>query len=206
MTMPAGGGPDAFRSGPFFGILIVVGLVGLFIAVGPGRMRERGPTAEDRAGTERPVAGGQSPAPPAGAESDPAARRPVAETLAKDPASDPGRELARARAAREEARVRYEAARAGVAEAQALMSRSERDVEELERFIEELEARGEDPVDHADEGMERFMPAFEAYEVAIGRLERAEEEEAIARLEFLAAEQRLQAARRHADSTARSHP
>ena len=196
MMRPAGGGPGVLRAGRFFGTLIVVGLVGLVLVFSLARMRNRDSSAGDHDGTERPVGEAGAPSPGGRARSDPEARLPVEGAPATHAQSDPAEELERARRARDEARSRYEAARASVAEAQALMSRSERDVEELERFIEELEARGEDPVDHAEEGMERFMPAFEAYEAAIDRLEQAEEEEAIARLEFLGAEQRLEAAQK----------
>ena len=58
---------------------------------------------------------------------------------------------------------------------------SERDVEELEAYLDEIEARGEDPVDYADEGMEKFQPAFFAWQDAMQELEQAELIEAEAR-------------------------
>ncbi len=75
--------------------------------------------------------------------------------------------------------------------AEAALEQSEQDVVELERFIEEIEERGEDPADYADEGLEKFRPAYIAFEEASSRLEQAEESEAAIRAELAAAEERL---------------
>jgi hypothetical protein len=96
----------------------------------------------------------------------------------------------------ERARERHDVAVAQVARAQAALDESERAVDDLERFIEDLKARGEDPADHAEEGMARFRPAFDAYEKAMGQLERAEALEALALEERQSAEQRWLATRR----------
>ena len=57
--------------------------------------------------------------------------------------------------------------------------------------MQEIEARGEDPADYADEGLERFQPAFYAYQDAFERLELAETMRASARAELDQAEDRL---------------
>ena len=75
--------------------------------------------------------------------------------------------------------------------AEAELQQTERSVEELESFIETIEARGEDPVDYADEGLAMFQPAFNAYMDAFHRLELAETMEKVAADELAAAEQDL---------------
>jgi hypothetical protein len=110
--------------------------------------------------------------------------------------SEPADDIVAAELAFERARERHAAAVNQVARAQAAVDESERAVEDLERFIEDLRAQGEDPADHAEEGMERFRPAFDAYEKAAGQLERAEALEALALEERRSAEQRWEAARR----------
>ena len=74
---------------------------------------------------------------------------------------------------------------------EAQLAQAERDVTELERFIEEIEARGEDPVDYADEGLEMFQPAFYAYQQAFEQLELVESMHEAAQEEVAAAEQQL---------------
>ena len=71
------------------------------------------------------------------------------------------------------------------------MQKAESKVEELERFIEDIEARGEDPVDFADEGLAKFQPAFYAYQDAFDQLELAETMEQAAAKELAEAEDRL---------------
>ncbi len=71
------------------------------------------------------------------------------------------------------------------------MQKAERKVEELERFIEDIEARGEDPVDYADEGLAKFQPAFYAYQQAFDQLELAETMEQAATKELAEAEAQL---------------
>ncbi|MEN7341296.1 MAG: hypothetical protein AAAFM81_00080 [Pseudomonadota bacterium] len=61
------------------------------------------------------------------------------------------------------------------------LEESERDVEALEAYLDEIEARGEDPVDYADEGIEKFQPAFFAWQDAMQEFEQAEIMEAEAR-------------------------
>ena len=70
---------------------------------------------------------------------------------------------------------------------------AEREVEELERWVAEIEARGEDPVDYADEGLEKLQPAFFAYQVAAERLELAEAMEITATEELALANAALSA-------------
>ncbi len=70
---------------------------------------------------------------------------------------------------------------------------AEREVEELERWIAEIEAQGEDPVDYADEGLEKLQPAFFAYEDAAERLELAEAMEITATEELALANAALSA-------------
>lgn len=65
--------------------------------------------------------------------------------------------------------------------AEARLAESERAVEELEKFVEEIEARGEDPVDYADQGLEKLQPAFFAYQDAFAEFEQAERIEQAAR-------------------------
>ena len=71
---------------------------------------------------------------------------------------------------------------------------AEREVEELERWVAEIEARGEDPVDYADEGLEKLQPAFFAYQDASERFELAEEMEVTATEELALASAALSAA------------
>lgn len=82
--------------------------------------------------------------------------------------------------------------------AEALLEQSEQDVEALERFIEQIEERGDNPADYAEEGLERFQPAFYAYQEAFSRLEQAEASEAALREELSIAEERLRALKSHA--------
>ncbi len=58
--------------------------------------------------------------------------------------------------------------------AEAELDMSETDVAELEKFVDEIEARGDDPVDYADEGLEKFQPAFYRYQEAFAVFEQAE--------------------------------
>ncbi|MDJ0748491.1 MAG: hypothetical protein QNJ11_03345 [Woeseiaceae bacterium] len=78
--------------------------------------------------------------------------------------------------------------------AEADIQTAEREVEELERWVAEIEARGEDPVDYADEGLEKLQPAFFAYQDASQRLELAEEMEVTATEELTLAKAALSAA------------
>lgn len=66
-------------------------------------------------------------------------------------------------------------------QAEQQLDASERDVERLEAFVEEIRARGEDPADFADEGLEQFQPAFLRYEQAFAAFEEAERVEQLAR-------------------------
>lgn len=86
------------------------------------------------------------------------------------------------------------AVRAAIAEREAAeteMEKAERDVEELERWIEGIEARGEDPVDFAEEGLAKLQPAFYAYQDAFDRFELAETMESSASDELAAAREEL---------------
>ena len=126
-------------------------------------------------------------------------RRPDTDAVLSDVAK-PGTseaieiEFDRARDALAQAKADYADARAAVSAAEYLIAQSETDVEALERFIEELEARGEDPADHAEEGMELFTPAFEAYERASLKLQLAENDESIERIKLHGAERRFEMA------------
>ncbi len=77
--------------------------------------------------------------------------------------------------------------------AEADINIAEREVEELERWVAEIEARGEDPVDYADEGLEKLQPAFFAYQDAAERLELAEAMEITATEELALANAALSA-------------
>lgn len=66
-------------------------------------------------------------------------------------------------------------------EAERVLDESERDVEKLEAFVAEIRARGEDPADYADEGLEQFQPAFMRYQNAFAVFEEAELVEQAAR-------------------------
>lgn len=80
--------------------------------------------------------------------------------------------------------------------AAAELEKTEVALEELEQYVEDIEARGEDPSDFADEGLEKFQPAFYQYEERLAVLEQAEQmEQAVA--------EALQEAR---DKLARSQP
>ena len=74
------------------------------------------------------------------------------------------------------------------------IEKAEREVEELERWVAEIEARGDDPVDYADEGLEKLQPAFFAYQDASQRFELAEEMEVTATEELALAKAALSAA------------
>jgi len=71
---------------------------------------------------------------------------------------------------------------------------AEREVEELERWVAEIEGRGEDPVDYADEGLEKLQPAFFAWQDAAQRFELAEQMEVTATEELALASAALSAA------------
>lgn len=66
-------------------------------------------------------------------------------------------------------------------QAEQVLDESERDVEQLEAFVAEIRARGEDPADYADEGLEQFQPAFMRYQRAFAVFEEAELVEQAAR-------------------------
>lgn len=66
-------------------------------------------------------------------------------------------------------------------QAELVLDESERDVERLEAFVAEIRARGEDPADYADEGLEQFQPAFMRYQRAFAVFEEAELVEQAAR-------------------------
>ncbi|MEL6199514.1 MAG: hypothetical protein AAFR09_04820 [Pseudomonadota bacterium] len=66
-------------------------------------------------------------------------------------------------------------------QAEQVLDESERDVERLEAFVAEIRARGEDPADYADEGLEQFQPAFMRYQRAFAVFEEAELVEQAAR-------------------------
>ena len=200
MTGPSAGDPRSSRAGRFVLLAIVVVGLGFAVVVGLGRIRPASRSGDPSADSDITSLESDSALERSSKSGEGGGDVSISRDSANRVSGASGDEIDLAEASYEKARIRYQEARGSVADAQAAMLKSERDVEELERFIEELEARGEDPVDHAEEGMERFMPAFEAYEIAIDRLEGAEEEEAIARMEFLGAEQRLKAARRRSDS------
>lgn len=71
------------------------------------------------------------------------------------------------------------------------LRQAERDVAALERYIEEIEERGEDPVDHAEEGLAMFQPAFTAYQEAIEKLELATSVEQTLTAELIATERKV---------------
>ena len=75
--------------------------------------------------------------------------------------------------------------------AEADMQAAEQELEKLERWVEEIEARGDDPVDYADEGLARLQPALFAYEDAFERFELAESMEAEANEELAVAKTAL---------------
>lgn len=58
-------------------------------------------------------------------------------------------------------------------QAEAALLQAEQDVTDLEHYIEAIKLRGEEPTDYADEGVTRFLPAFEAYQQAVLDLEAA---------------------------------
>ena len=72
------------------------------------------------------------------------------------------------------ARAARESAVAELAAAEAEREEREREVERLEQFIADLKARGEDPVEHAEDGLALFKPAFENYQATALRIERAQ--------------------------------
>ena len=78
--------------------------------------------------------------------------------------------------------------------AEAQLDAAEREVKELESWIDEIEARGDDPVDYADEGLEKLQPAFFAFQDASQRFELAESMEVTATEELALANAALAAA------------
>lgn len=112
----------------------------------------------------------------------------------KESAATPGLPSSSIDAARRHVADAELALQAAVAErkaAEAEIGKAERDVEELERWIEGIEERGEDPVDYADEGLEKLEPAFFAYQQAFDRFELAETMESAASDELNAAKANL---------------
>ncbi|MFK8054267.1 MAG: hypothetical protein AB8F65_14965 [Woeseiaceae bacterium] len=71
------------------------------------------------------------------------------------------------------------------------LEKTEASLAELEQYVADIEARGEDPADFAEEGLERFQPAFYAYEERMAVLEQAEQMEAAVSDELRDAERRL---------------
>ena len=92
--------------------------------------------------------------------------------------------IERAERAARMARADRAAARSALSAAESEMDETEQKIEALESFIEDLEQQGEDPADHAEEGMKRFNPVFDEYERRMQQIVDAEaaEEEATARL------------------------
>lgn len=135
--------------------LVLAGIAGLVFALRP------------RAGTA-PMLLPDEPAPPARAAQKSEAA--VAALLT----STPEERLEAAERAVDAARAQRAAATAELAEAEAEMEPREREVEELERFIADLEARGEDPAQHAEEGLALFNSAREGYERTALRIEQAQ--------------------------------
>ena len=60
-------------------------------------------------------------------------------------------------------------------EAERALDALESEVEELEAFIADIEARGEDPADYAEEGLQLFQPSFFKYQDGLIALEAAQE-------------------------------
>lgn len=58
-------------------------------------------------------------------------------------------------------------------QAEAALLQAEQDVADLEDYVDAIKLRGEDPTDYADEGVARFLPAFEAYQQAVVDFEEA---------------------------------
>ncbi|MEM6581928.1 MAG: hypothetical protein AAF699_11675 [Pseudomonadota bacterium] len=52
-------------------------------------------------------------------------------------------------------------------QAEAALLQAEQDVTDLENYVEAIKSRGEEPTDYTEEGMDRFLPAFEAYQQAV---------------------------------------
>ena len=92
----------------------------------------------------------------------------------------------------DQARAEHEAAKAALREAELELDDLEREVEAVEAFVEDLIERGEDPANHAFEGMERLNPVIERYEERLALAEAADRrvQETKARLE--AAQRALQ--------------
>jgi hypothetical protein len=126
-------------------------------------------------------------------------RSGAAPAAASDAASAPSperrAEIEFAETALAEARSRHELAVHALESARADMAGLEDDVASLERYVEALEARGEDPADHAFEGMERFRPVLAKYQTLMAAYDRAEQNEREAREAVEAAERALQQAR-----------
>ena len=112
-----------------------------------------------------------------------------------DPGANPGtREASEITAARRriaDATLALEEAVAQKKAAEAEMQAAEKELEALEKWVADIEARGEDPVDYADEGLARLQPAFWAYEDALTRFELAEAMEVEASRELEAARSEL---------------
>ena len=90
-----------------------------------------------------------------------------------------------------DAKLALQAVEAERQNVEALLEQAERDVTELERFVDDIEARGEDPADYADEGLEIFQPAFYAYQDAIDQLDLVDSMHKAAQDEVVAAEKQL---------------
>lgn len=114
------------------------------------------------------------------------------EAIQSDDAESEAVHAARQRVADAELALQTAIAQRKTAEAD--IQTAEREVEELERWVAEIEARGEDPVDYADEGLEKLQPAFFAYQDAAERLELAEKMEVTATEELALAKAALSAA------------
>jgi hypothetical protein len=81
---------------------------------------------------------------------------------------------ARAERAVADARAAHAAAVSELAAAEAEAVDREREVERLENFVADLKARGEDPAEHAEEGLALFNPALQNYQNTVLRIERAQ--------------------------------
>ena len=137
---------------------------------------------------------GVSPAPDAEVASGAPAPAPSADATALSP--ERRAEIEFAETALAEARSRHALAAEALESARADMAGLEDDVASLERYVEALKARGEDPADHAFEGMERFQPVLAKYQTLMAAYDRAEDGEREAREAVEEAERELARARR----------
>lgn len=129
-------------------------------------------------------------APAPGAASAAASPTPAADAVAApSPERRAGIEFAETALA--EARSRHALAAEALERASADMAGLEDDVASLERYVEALEARGEDPADHAFDGMERFQPVLAKYQALMAVYDRAEQDEREAREAVEEAEREL---------------